>query len=63
MRSLSAEANHFSFTKPSSCLLLRCNYLLEAASLRRNRNPNGNSQAQMNARPRAESWPRGPQNA
>ena len=40
MRSLSTEANHLDFTKPSSCLLLWCNYLLEAASLRHNRNSN-----------------------
>jgi len=40
MRSLSTEANHLGFTKPSSCLLLWCNYLLEAASRRHNRNSN-----------------------
>jgi len=28
MRSLSTEANHLDFTKPSSCVLLWCNYLL-----------------------------------
>jgi len=43
MRSLSTEANHLGFTKAPSCLLLLCNYLLEATSLRHNRNSNGNS--------------------
>jgi len=43
MLSLSTEANHMGFTKPPSCLLLLCNYLLEAASLRHNRNSSGNS--------------------
>jgi len=43
MRSLSTEANRLGFTKPSSCLLLSCNILLEAASLRHNRNSNDNS--------------------
>jgi len=41
VRSLSTEANHLGF-KPSSCLLLWCNYLLGAASMRHNRNSNGN---------------------
>jgi len=31
MRSPSTEANHLGFTRPSSYLLLRCNYLLEVA--------------------------------
>jgi len=43
MRSLSTEANHLGFTKPSSYLLLWCNILLEAASLGHSRNSNGNS--------------------
>jgi len=43
MRWLSTETNHLGFTKPYSCLLLWCNILLEAASLRRNRNSNGNN--------------------
>jgi len=38
MRSLSTEANHLGFTNPSSCLLLWCNYLLEAGWLRHNKN-------------------------
>jgi len=42
-RSLSTEANHLGFTKPSSCLLLFCNILLEAAWLHHNRNSSGNS--------------------
>jgi len=42
MRSLSTEANHLGFTKPSSCLLLWCNILLEAAWLHHNRNFSGN---------------------
>jgi len=43
MRSVNTEANHLDFTKPSSCLVLCCNYLLEVASLRHNRNSSGNS--------------------
>jgi len=37
-RSLRAEANHSTFTKPSSCLLFWHNYLLEADSLHHNKN-------------------------
>jgi len=36
-RSLSTQANHLSFTKPSNYLLW-CNYLLEATSLLHNKN-------------------------
>ena len=43
IHSVRTEANHLGFTKPSSCLLLWCNYLLEAASLRHNRNSSGNN--------------------
>jgi len=43
IHSESTEANHLGFTKPSSCLLLWCNYLIEAASLRHNRNSSGNN--------------------
>jgi len=39
-RSLSTQANHFDFTKPSNYLLLWYNYLLEAASLHHNKNSN-----------------------
>ena len=39
-RSLSTEANHLSFSKLSNCLLLWYKYLLEAASLHRNKNCN-----------------------
>jgi len=38
MRSLSTDANHSNFTKPPSYLLFWHNYLLEAASLRHNKN-------------------------
>jgi len=37
-RSLSTQANHLGFTKPSNCLLSWCNYLRGAASLHHNEN-------------------------